>query len=206
MNEGDHEGAITIAPGRPDDAAPCALLHAEQIQGGFLAALGPGFLECLYRRVAAWPGAFLIAARAEPGAVVGFVAGTSSTRGLYGQFIVHDALRAALAARRQLLARIPEALETWRYSMVGPRQHAPLPAAELLSMAVAPGFRGRGVGGRLVAACVAEFKSRGVTAAKVTVGSANRTAITLYEAAGFRRAAGVEVHRGQQSQVLVWRA
>jgi ribosomal protein S18 acetylase RimI-like enzyme len=199
-----HECPILAAS--PDDAHRCAALHAEQIAQGFLASLGPGFLECLYRRIVAWPGGFVLVARTEREGVLGFVAGTSSTKSLYLQFLLHDAVRAAIAARRQLLPRVGDALETWRYSMVGPPQRAVLPPAELVSMAVDPAYRGQGIGGRLVQACLAEFEARGITAAKVTVGSANRSALGLYQAAGFRPVGHVEVHRGQRSQVLAWQA
>lgn len=59
------------------------------------------------------------------------------------------------------------------------------PAAELLVIAVEPGFRSRGIGRALLDELHAELGSRGVAAYKVLVGRARSDAIRFYLANGF---------------------
>lgn len=58
--------------------------------------------------------------------------------------------------------------------------------AELLTLAVAPGARRRGVGGALVAAFEAEARDRGAAEAFLEVAEDNAAARALYAAAGYR--------------------
>ena len=60
--------------------------------------------------------------------------------------------------------------------------------AELLTIAVAPSARRRGLGRWLLDACLAEAGRRGATVLHIEVGAANTAAIALYGAAGFARA------------------
>lgn len=55
-----------------------------------------------------------------------------------------------------------------------------------LAIAVAPGWRGRGVGRRLIEALLEQARSQGVLAASLSVEQDN-PALRLYEAAGFRK-------------------
>jgi ribosomal protein S18 acetylase RimI-like enzyme len=63
---------------------------------------------------------------------------------------------------------------------------------------------GRGIGRELVDAGVDELRRRGVVAAKVVAGADNTAALRLYESAGFARRQHITVHRGTDSEVLVW--
>ena len=60
--------------------------------------------------------------------------------------------------------------------------------AEILTLAVAPGFRRRGVGKILVEAAAAEAVRRGARTLFLEVAADNPGAIALYEGAGFSRA------------------
>ncbi len=57
--------------------------------------------------------------------------------------------------------------------------------AELLTLAVLPGARGRGVGGEVLAAALAEAARRGAAAVVLEVAPGNAAARTLYGRAGF---------------------
>ena len=81
-----------------------------------------------------------------------------------------------------------------------------LPAAEILSVGVAPRAARRGVGTRLVAAALDELAARGVDAVKVVAGADNDAALGLYERSGFERERTIAVHAGTPSEVLVWRS
>ena len=56
-------------------------------------------------------------------------------------------------------------------------------------MGVLAASRGRGVGGRLLAACMERAGARGITRIELEVRADNAAAIRLYEAAGFVREA-----------------
>jgi [ribosomal protein S18]-alanine N-acetyltransferase len=56
---------------------------------------------------------------------------------------------------------------------------------EILELAVSPEFRGRGIGGRLVAGALSLFDSRGATHVSLEVRPSNIKAITLYSGCGF---------------------
>ena len=57
--------------------------------------------------------------------------------------------------------------------------------AELLTVAVAPAAQGRGIGGRLVAAFLAEAVQRGAERAFLEVAASNAAALAVYGRAGF---------------------
>lgn len=56
----------------------------------------------------------------------------------------------------------------------------------LISIAVHPEFRGRGIGRRLMEECLARLRSKGVKRVRLEVRVSNRRAIELYRKLGFR--------------------
>ena len=64
--------------------------------------------------------------------------------------------------------------------------------AELISMWVAPGWRGHNLGAELVRAVLAWAQSRQASSVGLWVNAANRPAISLYEKAGFRRTGEID--------------
>jgi ribosomal protein S18 acetylase RimI-like enzyme len=193
---------LVLAPGTPHEAEAVARLHVHQLRDSHLASLGEGFLRVLYRRIARDADSTLLVARRRCD-VVGFVAGTTSTRRLYREFLRHDAVRAGAVAAPGLLRHPRATLETLRYR-VAVGSTVALPDAELLALVVHPAVRRHGVGARLVATLQDDFGARGVTACRVTVAADNAAALALYLRCGFVRADLIEVHRGRRSEVLVW--
>lgn len=184
---------------RADDAPAIAALHEERISEGFLVTLGRRFLTRLYRRIARSPGSVLLVADAGD-RVVGFVAATASTRSLYADFLRHDALPAGLAAAPAVLRAPRRVWETLRHG----RGEHDLPAAEVLSIAVAADAGGQGTGGALLAAALDALARQGVTEAQVVTAVGNQTALAMYQRAGFRHHGRTEVHAGVAQEVLVW--
>jgi ribosomal protein S18 acetylase RimI-like enzyme len=199
-----------VRAGNDDDARFAAELHAAEISEGFLPSLGRPFLERLYRRIVREPRSFLLVAELDE-QVIGFLAGTEDVRALYRAFLLHDGAGATLAALPRVLRSWRRVLETLRYPGSGQdgaptgQIGEPLPAAELLAIAVAPTARGLGAGRALVDAFTRELVVRRVPAARVVVGAGNAVAIRLYERSGFLPARRIEVHRGTPSKVLTWR-
>jgi ribosomal protein S18 acetylase RimI-like enzyme len=190
---------VIVRPARPDEVGRVADLHATRVAEGFLARLGPRFLRRLYRRIATSPHTFLFVA-VDQDAVMGFLAGATDVRSFYRSFLARDGVLAGLVAAPRLLRSLPRAIETLRY----PAGVGELPAAEILAVAVARESTGRGVGNALVHAGTAELRRRGVAAAKVVAGADNTAALRLYEGNGFARSRRIALHRGTDSEVLVW--
>lgn len=201
-------GSVDDAPLRParrSDAGVIASLHRRSIDTGFLARLGTPFLSLLYAVMIDWPGAVVLVAQGAEGTPLGFVAGVDDTTAFYRHFLRTQWWRAVPRVVPRLftpsLAR--RAWETLRYGTAGQDSSD---GAELLSMAVAPVARGRGWGKQLGTSFLETMRSRGVEAVKVVVGSDNRVAIAAYESMGFAGGRPTEIHAGETSVELTWRA
>ncbi len=195
-----------VRPGRRDDAAAVARLHASAIGEGFLSALGPGFLTRLYRRIIGEPGSFLLVADRDGGSgrhVAGFVAGSQSVRRLYRSFLVRDGIPAAAGSALRLARSLPRVLETLRHGTGGGDEGSGR-GTELLSIAVDPTARGGGLGQALVDGFLDEVTRRGGRAAHVVVGADNQPAVRLYQRAGFVVVRRFELHAGTPSLLLQW--
>jgi ribosomal protein S18 acetylase RimI-like enzyme len=190
-----------VRPGRPDDAPTAADLHAGQITEGFLSLLGPAFLARLYRRICLAPESFLLVATSG-GRTVGFIAGSADIARLYRTFLWRDGPVAVVVAWRRLATGWRRVLETLRHAT--PEGAGTGRGSELLAVAVEDDWQGRGAGGQLVAAFLAEVTDRGGTAAYVVVGARNHGAIALYRRAGFEEGAHFELHPGTESVLMQW--
>ena len=196
----DDRNTFPIRPAEPRDAPVLARLHADGIDTGFLPRLGVGFLEHLYRQMLDSPESVVLVAE-DDYAPVGFVAGTTNVDALYRAFVRRRGFRAATAASFRLArpSTIRRAWETYRYD----GDHLDTPA-ELLSMAVADPFRGRGLGKALGIAFLDAMTARGVDRVKVVVGADNEGALAAYRSMGFIEAGTIEVHAGEPSVAMIW--
>lgn len=194
------DGAIEVRMARSEDASALALLHAQSIDTGFLPQLGVRFLRRLYRALIAWPQAVVLVADGGEGPL-GFVAGVEDTGRFYRHFAGRHGIPAGLAALPRLLhpSNVRRAWETLRYQGGG----IDVPG-ELLSMAVAPSLRGRGLGMRLGGELLEALRARGAPSVKVVVGKDNEVALRAYRNMGFRDAGTVHVHGEEASVLLVW--
>ena len=157
---GHRDPGVEVRPATDADAPACAALHAGQISQGFLSFLGPGFLRRLYRRINRSPHSFLLIA-AEPGATVGFIAGSTDVAGLYRSFLWHDGVPAAVQAAGTPVSGWRRVLDTLGHATSGGAGVGR--GRELLAVAVDPAWQGRGVGRMLVAAFLDEVVGRGWT-------------------------------------------
>ncbi|MGD0393682.1 MAG: N-acetyltransferase [Acidimicrobiales bacterium] len=192
---------VEVRRGTDADAPVSAALHAGQISQGFLSALGPGFLRRLYRRIGRSPESFLLVA-ASQGATVGFVAGSTNVAGLYRSFLLHDGIPAGLQAAGSLITGWRRVLDTLGHASAGGTGSGRGP--ELLAIAVDPAWQGHGVGRLLVRSFLDEVSDRGGDAAHVVVGAGNRSAVSLYERAGFVTVQRFELHAGTESLLMQW--
>ena len=177
----------------PRHAKAVALLHRDCIPTGFLSSLGPSFLRGLYRGIASSSVAFGHVWQDEAGEVLGFIACAESTGKAYKNIILRHGWRMTLPLLRFVLrvSVIKRIIETLLYpAEVGDD----LPRAEVLSIAVSPEARGRGVGRTLMETAMRDFADRGVSQARVAVWSKNETANQFYQRLGFRLALTREHH------------
>ena len=186
------------------DVDAVAALHADRIAEGFLVTLGPAFLRRLYGRIVRSPRAFVLVADSPTGGahrVDGYVAVADDTAALYREFLLHDGVRAGLAAAPVIMRARHSVFETLRYGL---RSGANAAGAEILATAVAADRAGQGIGTTLVRAAVDELRRRGARTAHVVTAADNPAAARAYERGGFRVTGHREVHRGVAQQLLVW--
>jgi ribosomal protein S18 acetylase RimI-like enzyme len=198
---------IAVRAALKEDSARIAELHATGINEGFLASLGPRFLSRLYGRMVTSRRAFLLVAydsQASSQQIVGFVAGTESVPRLYREFLLRDGVVAGIVAAPHLARAVPKLVETLRYGANDAQPGQPMAGTEteLLSLAVAPEARRRGVGGLLVDSFHSAAKDSGSVTARVVVGATNDAAIRLYQGGGFVEAQRFELHAGTESLLL----
>jgi ribosomal protein S18 acetylase RimI-like enzyme len=189
---------LAVRDGTNEDVTAVAAMHRLQIAEGFLPTLGARFLKRLYRQIVRSPHGFLVVARDDADAVIGFVAGTTDTRRLYRQFVVREGAIVTVTSGVRIARSLPQVLETLRYGS----GDGSSPEPELLALAVDDAWRRRGVGTTLVNAFLQRATASGATTARVVVGAGNTAAVELYRRAGFGSQTDVEVHRGRASLVM----
>lgn len=189
---------------RKDVYRQVAALHAASIDQGFLATLGVPFLALMYRATDEARGSVLLVEERD-GSVMGFVSGGTSMIPIYRRM-----LRRPFALVRSLLpsivrpSRMRRIIDILSYGREGATGGG-LPAAELLSIAVAPEARGSGVAEILYRRLEAHFAQEGVAAFRITVGETLAPAHRFYRRMGAVAAGRVELHAGQGSTVYIQR-
>jgi glycosyltransferase involved in cell wall biosynthesis/ribosomal protein S18 acetylase RimI-like enzyme len=193
---------LLVEGAMPGDISAVARLHERMITTGFLSSLGARFLRVLYNAILKDPASALYVVR-DSETVMGFISGTTDTGAFYRRFAFRHLLPAAWALMPVLLrASVWKRIyESFRYGGGG----SPVPA-ELLSMAVAPAARRRGLGRCLVETLLEWVERGGLASVKVVVGADNETAVAFYRDCGFGDAVEINVHGTEKSWELVWSA
>ena len=181
-----------------------ARLHVRCLDQGFLATLGEGFLALMYEAIDRADETTLLVEE-DSGQVQGFVTGGTGMGAIYKRMLRSPVrLARALAPALVRPSKVRRILEILRYSGAGVLP-AGLPEAELLSIAVAPEWRGKAVADRLYGRLVEDFRKRRVEAFRITVGEALGPAHRFYQRMGAEVVGKVEVHGGEPSKVYVHR-
>jgi len=179
-----------------------AALHINNINQGFLSTLGLRFVSLMYRAIDEENDCVLLVAHVN-GEAVGFVAGAMGMKPIYKRMLQYwPQLFWALLPSLLSPRRVWRIIEILRYSRsTGGNTGAALPAAELLSIAVAPEFRGQRHAENLYQELCAHFLAHSVPAFKIVVGSALAPAHKFYQRMGAQATTQVEVHQGSTSTV-----
>ena len=179
-----------------------AVLHAANIDQGFLATLGVPFLALMYRALDEAEESVLLTEE-QGGRVVGFVSGGEGMGAIYRRMLRYP-VRLGLSLLPSLMRpkRLKRILEILRYGVSATDGHD-LPNAELLSIAVDASVRGTGVAERLYRRLQAHFSERGVGAFRIVVGDSLAPAHRYYRKMGAKPAGRIEVHAGEGSVVYL---
>lgn len=187
----------------PDIYRQVGRLHASGIGQGFLSTLGERFLALLYEAIDRSDSSVLIT-RMEEGEVVGFVTGSLGLGPIY-RALLKRPLRLAVSLAPVLLSptRAWKVVELLVHSRHTAHDQPGWPRAELLSIVVAPAWRGRRVADGLYAALVDHFRRTGEPGFRIVVGQSLAPAHSFYRRMGARPAGVVSVHGGAPSTVYV---
>ena len=187
-----------------------ALLHAQSITTGFLSSLGPTILKRLYSRIAQSPGTIIITATNESREVVGFIAGSLSTKTMYRFILLHHGLFFLLILLPRLFNGkiIFKIIETVLYpfrKQKSKEQQIKLKKtngslcddhtqAELLSIAVKSMCRGSKIGKKLTAALEDFFRRNAISQYTVVTFSEDLQSNRFYSSCGFTLSQQFEHH------------
>jgi len=178
-------------------------IYRTSFVGAFLARLGPQFLHVMFRAlIEGTPRECSLVCVDANNEVVGFVCGSQNRAAYLRSFLrrhLADSLPAVAAAAvrdpalvMELLRRIPtlsrDLYRSWRRPTSSLND---LPAASLMTIAVAGSWRNRGVGNLLVKAFMVAMANQRVPDLRLAVSEDNLKARHLYERLGWRPASVV---------------
>ncbi len=191
--------AVEVVPaGTSRHFRDSARLHADGITEGFLSTLGEPFLAVLYEGIATAEDSGVLVAE-EDGFVLGFISYTSDVKGCYRQVLRSKWPRLVLNLLPSLLRPVVyrKIFETLIYPLThrgkddsgnggpGSTSAAGHLRSELLSMAVAPQARGKGVGKLLVKAVDEALTQIGLTGYFVVTHAVDERSNGFYRRCGF---------------------
>lgn len=190
-----------IIPLNKSHSASVARLHIEGISTGFISSLGVGFVSALYEAIAEDDNSFGFVA-IEGDKVLGFVAFTANLSKLYKSVLVKNGFRFFFILSGKLIS-LNTIKKIWS-NLFYPKKmkEMDLPDAELLSIAVAPEGRGKGIAGQLTQAGFNECAKRGIDKVKVLVAADNDAANKLYVKCGFEFETRIDSH-GHISNIYI---
>jgi ribosomal protein S18 acetylase RimI-like enzyme len=180
-----------------------AHLHVANLDRGFLSTLGVGFLSELYRAIGQCQGTILIV-KSEQGKVVGFAAGLSAPMSVIYRRMMRrmPTLVWSLIPVLFSFARLNRLIEIFRYTN-SESERGDLPVAELLSIAVSPACRGKGIAETMYSELMDQFRQTKITQFKIVVGSELAPAHKFYHRMGAQAIREITIHGGARSVVYV---
>ena len=192
---------MAIVPFNAMHADEVAKLHIQEINTGFISSLGLPFVKALYKAIAEHESSFGFVEQ-DGDVIQGFLVFASNLNHLYKTMFLKKLPRLFFPLIGKLL--FFKTLQNIYETLFYPRKTKilNLPEAELLSIAVAKSFQGRGIARQLVQEGLKECAKRNIKSVKVLVDIANEAANTLYLHNGFRLANQITSH-GVLSNIYV---
>ena len=195
------QGQVEFKDLQAAHAGQVAALHIQCISTGFISSMGIDFVTSLYDAIVKSKSSLGVVA-VKNGKVIGFVAFTTNLNKLYKSIIRRKGLKFALLLAGNVLSlrRIKKIFETLSYPARIKKMN--LPPAELLSIAVAPEERRKGLAGQLIEKGLRLYRKTGVDKVKVLIGADNKAGNKLYLKSGFELI-GQIVNHGVLSNIYV---
>jgi GNAT superfamily N-acetyltransferase len=173
-----------------------AVLHSQSLPIAFITSIGIRFVSLVYSAIAAAPNACVIICQTPTGRIEGFISGTISTGDMFKWILPRYGIRLmwALVTRLYSPSVVRKIVETMRYmggnnsdsnSARSDATARAVPQGELLSIAVSPDSRKRGVGLDLVTAFESFLLDRSCHCYKVVTHKEDPVSNAFYMAAGF---------------------
>lgn len=185
-----------------------ARIQMAELRSGFLSSLGEDALSLIFRSFSKNDaGILILAVGASDNSVVGYALAARDTKAAYRQFLASDSRAALRIFLPKLLSatRVRRAVETLVYPFRRKEVGAvDLPKAELLDIAVAGGFQGRGVGRLLFEALVEDFAAVGISRFAIPTSASLIGAHRFYEARGAVRVLETQVHAGESTAIYIY--
>jgi len=189
-----------IVPMRPHHIPAVVTIYRASFVGAFLVRLGPRFLDLMFAAfIEGSPRECSLVCLNAENDVIGFVCG-SENRTAYIRSFLRRHLADSLPAIGGAVVRDPaigigllRRARTLSGDLFGSARsrHKNMPAASLMTIAVADSCRERGVGSSLVEAFMAAMAKRGVPELRLAVSEGNVGARRLYERLGWRPSSAV---------------
>lgn len=182
-------------------AGQVAALHIQCISTGFISSLGIDFVTSLYEAIVRSKSSFgVVAVRNEK--VLGFAAFSTNLNKLYRSIVWRKGLEFALLLAGNMWSRkrVKKIFETLFYPSRTKKMN--LPEGELLSIAVGPEERGKGLAGQLIEKSFRHCQKAGVDKVKVLIGADNKAGNKLYLKFGFEPV-GQIINHGVLSNIYV---
>lgn len=178
-----------------------AALHAENIHAGFLSSLGISFLALLYQCIDECSASVLFLHK-EDDHIVGFVSASEGLRPVYVRLFKHFptliwSLLPALFSFGKL-RKIVELLFLKRKNQMDKTQSH---KAELLSIAVDPAYRGKGIAQSLYRMLCDYYQDKGVNGFTIVVGEQLTGAHRFYLKNGAQFVDTIKIH-GEANSVV----
>jgi len=188
-----------------EDIHEIVSIHHRQIGTGFLSSLGENVLDLVFKNMAESRHSFLISAIDEDTKkICGFICGTIDVGKLYRDFFFSKFFKAVFYVLPKLMSldAIRKVIETLSYP--GGKDHQELPVPEFLDFALEPEYQGSGLAQKLFYAAVRQYKEWGVKEFKSAVNEILIASQKFHEKMGGRKAATIQVHKGQDNFVYVF--
>ncbi len=182
-------------------AGQVAALHIQCISTSFISSMGIDFVTSLYEAIVRSKSSFgVVAVRNEK--VLGFVTFTTNRNKLYRSVVWRKGLIFVLLLAGNMWSRkrVKKIFETLFYPSRIKKMN--LPAAELLSIAIGPEERLKGLAGKLIEKGFQHCRKKGVDKVKVLIGADNKAGNKLYLKFGFELV-GQIVNHGLLSNIYV---
>ncbi len=182
-------------------AGQVAALHIQCISTGFISSMGIDFVTSLYEAIVKSKSSFGVVA-VRNGKVLGFAAFTTNLNKLYKSVVWRKGLifTLLLAGNVWSFKQVKKIFETLFYPARTKKMN--LPSAELLSIAVGPEERGKGLAGKLIEKGFQHCRKTGIDKVKVLIGADNKAGNKLYLKFGFKLI-GQIVNHGVLSNIYV---